>query len=171
MSPAAGSNGGYHKWRGSWLGSADMCDHCGCRDYEPIAELTAEHDEIMNLARSVAVATEDGLADPLEVERLQALLELHTTKEEIGLYPLLLSTGDLEPEVCEAFENEHDDLHQMLTDGVFDQRQYNILVTHIEAEEYGLFPSAMYAFDAELWTKLSEAHHRAMHQLGIEHHH
>lgn len=148
-----------------------MCDHCGCREYEPIAELTAEHDEIMNLARQVSIATEGGLPDPVLVEQLQGLLNLHTAKEETGLYPLLLSTGDLEQDACDHFEQEHNELHEMLRDGLFDQRQYNILVTHIEAEEYGLFPSAMFAFDDVLWQKLADMHHKVVHQMGIAHDH
>lgn len=31
-----------------------MCDHCGCRAYPPIAELTAEHVEILRLAEPLA---------------------------------------------------------------------------------------------------------------------
>lgn len=39
-----------------------MCDHCGCRAYPPIAELTAEHEAILALAEPLAVATRHGHA-------------------------------------------------------------------------------------------------------------
>ena len=35
-----------------------MCDHCGCREYAPIAELTAEHVTILGLAEALAAATD-----------------------------------------------------------------------------------------------------------------
>ena len=34
-----------------------MCDHCGCREYAPIAQLTADHVEILALAETLSSAT------------------------------------------------------------------------------------------------------------------
>ena len=69
-----------------------MCDHCGCREYPPIAELSADHVEILALAEQLATATRHGTpVDAAGRDRLRSLLEVHAAKEEVGLYPLLIA--------------------------------------------------------------------------------
>ena len=73
-----------------------MCDHCGCRAFPPIAELTAEHEEILERGWSVAEAERAGRTPPAgEVYELVGLLDVHVRKEETGLYPELVARGDL----------------------------------------------------------------------------
>ena len=149
-----------------------MCDHCGCREYGPIAELTDDHERILALAWAVAESGRTG-ARYAQAARadLAALLEVHAEKEEIGLYPLLATTGDLGDEQRGALEGEHRDLHRVLAGTSFDRRDYFALAAHIEEEETELFPWAMFGFDDEEWEAMTRAHHEALHRCGVAHGH
>ncbi|HEX2849798.1 MAG TPA: hypothetical protein VHN98_04560, partial [Acidimicrobiales bacterium] len=72
-----------------------MCDHCGCRSFGPIAELTAEHEEILRLAWDLAEAHRNRVpgGEGLAAELL-ARLDVHNVSEEGGLYRLLLEVSD-----------------------------------------------------------------------------
>ncbi len=148
-----------------------MCDHCGCRAFAPIAELTADHERILELAWQVATG------DPEAPERLAArdalvtLLGVHSVKEEIGLYPQLIESGDLAVEDNDRLEEEHREVHEALVADRFDKREYFALAAHIEEEESELFPFAMFAFDEDEWNRMDAAHHEAFHRLGLPHDH
>lgn len=158
-----------------------MCDHCGCREYGPIAELTADHERILELAWRVAESDRDGTdgsdgtdgTDPIAVARaeLAALLAVHAEKEELGLYPLLAATGDLATPQRDALEAEHRDVHEILAHGTFDRRDFFALAAHIEEEEVELFPFAMFGFEDEEWDAMARAHHDALHHAGVAHDH
>jgi hemerythrin-like domain-containing protein len=139
-----------------------VCDHCGCRAFEPIADLTVEHKEILRLAWEVA---EDPVRDGdarLEVrDRLVALLDRHVLKEEIGLYPRLLETADLSDEHVLVLEDEHRAIRRALVDATFDRRDFYALAAHIEEEELELFSSAMLSFDEDVWERLWAVHREA----------
>ena len=142
---------------------ANVCDHCGCRAFPAIAELTAEHETILSLAWPLAEAARRGDAtDPAARDELLAILDAHIAKEETGLYPLLLAAGDLSAETSGTLEDEHRTLRAALTDGVFDRRDYYALAAHIEQEEMELFPAAMFAFDDDEWGELRAIHSDAM---------
>jgi hemerythrin-like domain-containing protein len=139
-----------------------MCDHCGCRSFPPIAELTADHEEILRLAWALAEAARQGtIHDPSVRRELVELLDLHVAKEETGLYPELLGTGDASVEQVARLEEEHRELGRRLAGAVFDRRDYYALAAHIEAEEMELFPAAMFGFDDEEWEATSDAHRAA----------
>lgn len=131
-----------------------MCDHCGCREYEPIAELSSEHESILalawELAESGGVARARGVQD-----ELVALLDGHVAKEETWLYPELVATGDLSVTSSSALEDEHRSLRSTLLSGAFDRRDFYALAAHIEDEELELFPAAMFAFDDDEWARFS----------------
>lgn len=127
-----------------------MCDHCGCREYPPIAQLTAEHEEILRVAWEVA---ERGGVDESDV--LLGMLEVHVAAEETALYPLLVAAGDLDAAHSAELEAEHAGLKATLLDGTFDRRTYYALAAHIEEEEMELFPAAMFGFDDEAWAVLA----------------
>lgn len=136
-----------------------MCDHCGCREFAPIAELTAEHETILDLAWSIAAACHDGRPVPsVEVETMAALLVAHANKEETGLYPELSALGCLEPAQLAELEREHVDLHADLLANRFDRRAYFELAAHIEVEETELFSAARFGFDEPEWDAVSLAH-------------
>lgn len=133
-----------------------MCDHCSCRDNPPIAELSAEHEEILAVAwalseRHRTTGTADG---PLR-DQLMAMLDVHVHAEEAALYPLLAGCGDLDGTTWERLEDEHAELGAALRDGTFDRRAFFELATHIEEEELELFPMAMFAFDDHDWAVLA----------------
>ena len=112
-----------------------MCDHCGCRAFPAIAELTADHETILSLAwRLAEAARRADTTDPTVRDELLAILEAHVVKEETGLYPLLLEVGDLSVETSRTLEDEHRTLRAAMTDGVFDRREYYALAAQIEQE-------------------------------------
>lgn len=149
-----------------------MCDHCGCRAMGPIAELTADHEVILDLAWRVAETTPaDDPARLAARDELVALLDVHSTKEELGLYPLLIRTGDLARERCDVLEEEHRTIHDLLARATFDRRDYFALAAHIEEEEMELFSGALFAFDDEEWEAMEEAHHAALHHHAVDHSH
>lgn len=136
-----------------------MCDHCGCRAFPPIAELTADHETILLLAWSLAEAPRVGQHPDDTVRRdLLTLLDRHVAKEETGLYPALIATGAVSANEVNDLEAEHRDLRGSLTEGVFDRRDFYALAAHIEDEEMELFPAAMLGFDDDEWDATSDAH-------------
>jgi hemerythrin-like domain-containing protein len=139
-----------------------MCDHCGCRAFPPIAELTAEHEKILQRAWAVVEAERAGRTPPAsEVDALVRLLDVHVRKEETGLYPELIARGDLSADQLAELEEEHRELHRALTAANFDRRAYYALAAHIEVEEMELFPAAMFGFDDEEWDAMDGAHRAA----------
>lgn len=149
-----------------------MCDHCGCREFAPIAELTADHVGILELAWGVAEGEpDDPVAQEAMREELLAVLAAHALKEELGLYPLLISTGDLSRERCERLEDEHRSIPDIIGRGEFGRREYFALEAHIEEEEMELFSGARFAFDDDEWEAMAEAHHTALHRVDVDHLH
>jgi hemerythrin-like domain-containing protein len=135
-----------------------VCDHCGCRAFPAIAELTADHETILSLAWRLAEAARRGdTTDPTARDELLAILDAHVVKEETGLYPLLLAAGDLSVETSGTLEDEHRTLRAALTGASFGRRDYYALAAHIEEEEMELFPAAMFAFDDDEWDDLARA--------------
>ena len=56
---------------------------------------------------------------------------------------------------------EHDDLHRWLADGPTGRHvpeALRLLVTHIDDEEYDLFPHIFHALDADQWEEIELAH-------------
>ena len=132
-----------------------MCDHCTCRDFAPIADLSAEHEVILELAWAVAEDPDlHGEGRLARRDALLAILDGHNRKEELGLYPRLLESGDLSARASERLEEEHRVLHVALVGATFDRRDYYALAAHIEEEEMELFSAAMLAFDDDVWHDL-----------------
>lgn len=149
-----------------------MCDHCGCRNFGPIAELTADHEHILELAWRVAEGEwADEGARRMGRDELNRFIDVHALKEETGLYPLLMGTGDLSRADCEVLEEEHREIHGLLERAAFDRRSYYALAAHIEEEEVELFSGAMFAFDDEEWEAMDRANHAALHHHGVHHTH
>lgn len=132
-----------------------MCDHCSCRQHRAIAELSTEHEQILEVAWALSERhRETGVADGPLQEQLGQMLAVHVEAEEVALYPLLVETGGLQPDLCEDLEQEHTDLAAALIAGKFDRRMYFELASHIEQEEMELFPLAMFGFDDDDWEVL-----------------
>lgn len=136
-----------------------MCDHCGCRAFPPIAELTAEHVEILAMAWELAEAARTGHPSaPGVLDNLLALLDLHVVKEEAGLYPELLQVGGLTEEACAELEEEHRLVRAALVSGRFDRREFYELASHIEEEEMELFSAARFNFEEPEWEDMAGVH-------------
>lgn len=135
-----------------------MCDHCSCRDYAPIAELTAEHVRILTIATSLADATRNHQAiDAGRRDELVALLHLHVDKEETGLYPLLLDVASWPSDTFADLEEEHRELFSAIDEERFDHLALYALQRHIEEEEEVLFSAAVFHFDGDTWDDLTAA--------------
>ncbi|MFN8105130.1 MAG: hemerythrin domain-containing protein [Acidimicrobiia bacterium] len=136
-----------------------MCDHCGCRAFAPIAELTEEHERILAMAWALAEAAGNGADPPAdEAEALLALLQVHAAKEERGLYPELVELGELSGQDRGLLEHEHRALRGALEAGAFDRHHYYELANHIEVEETELFSAARFAFEEPEWDAMAAAH-------------
>ena len=136
-----------------------MCDHCGCREYAPIAELTAEHVTILGLAEALAAATDSSRPFPSnDRERLRALLISHARTEELGLYPLLIAQSEDEPGAYDHLEEEHRDVIQAIDSDRFDHLALYALQRHIEEEDEGLFTRSTFYFDGDTWDAMDAAH-------------
>jgi len=139
-----------------------MCDHCGCREYPPIAELSADHVEILALAEQLATATRHGTpVDAAGRDRLRSLLEVHAAKEEVGLYPLLIAQMGEHADAYSHLEEEHRDIARAIDAGCFEHHAFYALQRHVEEEEEILFSSALFWFDGDTWDDL-EAVHRGL---------
>lgn len=137
-----------------------MCDHCGCREFTPVAELTAEHEVILDLAWALAESIRAGEQDLATRDRLLALLDAHVAKEETGLYPMLHELAELSDTALRTLEEEHRDIGEAIRSGHFSRRDYYELSAHIEVEDAELFSSGRFAFDQDDWDDLQDIQDR-----------
>lgn len=144
-----------------------MCEHCGCRQVAPIAELMDEHTALLDEAYEVRKALGEG--DPTKamelLRRLVGHLDQHVHREETGIFPAIRETGEFVEEVDEL-EGEHRDLDAALA-GLdpdapdFAQRVTDLLHTldvHVERENLGVFPVAIVTLGADGWNTIDRAH-------------
>lgn len=144
-----------------------MCDHCGCREVGPTKELTEEHDELLRLAWQVAEAIrEQRNPDPEVLASLIRLHILHSQKEELGLFPLVLESGDCTPELIAELVSEHAEQTATIEAGRFDREAYYALAAHAQVEENEVFPMAMFGFDNTMWDDMERAHRAVEQELG-----
>ena len=145
-----------------------MCDYCGCRFIPPIADLSDEHDRLMDLAYELRRLADAGARDRV-VEIIDgefaSLLRRHTDKEEHGIFTQLRSTGEADPRL-DALTGEHRDIEAQLArvrrgDAGWQEavgRLASDLSGHIIDEEADLFPYAMYELDDTQWDTVAEDH-------------
>jgi hemerythrin-like domain-containing protein len=137
-----------------------MCDYCGCRRSGPTAELAAEHERLLELGDILHTALHDGTDASGVFAELVRLLQIHAAKEEIGLFVHAKASTPL-GERIDALCREHDDLHRWLADGLAGPHvpdALRLLVSHIDDEEYDLFPHIIHALDPEQWEEIELAH-------------
>ncbi|NEA73832.1 hemerythrin domain-containing protein [Streptomyces sp. SID13588] len=138
-----------------------MCEYCGCQSIKAIAELTAEHDSVVDLISDVRAAHQG--ADAAEMARVARLITTillpHTQVEEHGLFPAM---SDEFPEQIAALENEHRHIEKVLgeaADGVpsdpgWPSRLMDALALlreHILKEQDGVFPATLAILTPEQW--------------------
>lgn len=137
-----------------------MCDYCGCRESGPTSELADEHVRLLELANELHAALHAGTAATAAFDDFLRLLQMHAAKEEVGLFVHAKSSTPLGPQI-DALCREHDDLHRWLADGFGGAdvpAALRLLATHIDDEEYDLFPHIIHALDPEQWDEIELAH-------------
>lgn len=145
-----------------------MCEHCGCRQVPPIAELMDEHTALLDEAYEVRKTLAEG--DPVAamdlLTTLVGHLDQHIHREETGIFPALRETGEFVQEVDEL-EGEHRDFDAALAalDDVhapdFAHRVTRLLHSldlHVERENLGVFPVSIVALGARGWDTVARAH-------------
>jgi hemerythrin-like domain-containing protein len=144
-----------------------VCEYCGCRQVEPLADLMDEHLRLLEIAGDLRRALEAGdLAGAAALRAaLVDLLTVHTRREEAGIFTALRDQGDYVDEV-DALEGEHVTLDQAVAaldlaapdavasfDGVVAD-----LSDHIDKENLGIFPVAVVTLGATGWEVVERAH-------------
>src|SRR6185312_7190741 len=137
-----------------------MCDYCGCRRSGPTAELASEHETLNAMGDRLHAALHDGTDASALFAEFVRLLQMHAAKEEIGLFVQAKASTPLGAQI-DALCREHDDLHRWLADGLGGPHvaeALRLLVTHIDDEEYDLFPHIINVLDPEQWDEIELAH-------------
>lgn len=159
-----------------------MCDYCGCRDAGPTAELAREHESLLaasdriedliddiptHIAAHISLATvgadtDTGMETDTDgiIAAFAAALERHAEREDLGIFERA-AANPLLAERVEALVGEHAELRRLIgpysTVGQL-QAGFRLLRTHIEDEEYDLFPHIFHMFDPEDWDEVELAH-------------
>jgi hemerythrin-like domain-containing protein len=147
-----------------------VCDYCGCQDLPAIAQLTAEHDVLVNLSGQARRALQAGdLETAAERTRaMAAILAPHSTVEEEALFP---------PMAAEFGEHVHGLLseHRLIEGVLLESAQrtpddpawpgrlegaLDVLREHILKEQDGLFPAALVALDPAQWDQVEAVRSR-----------
>lgn len=148
-----------------------MCEYCGCQEsVRAIAELTTEHDVVVDLAGRAAAACREGDVDAAGAlaRRIHRVLQPHTAVEEHGLFPAL--AGDF-PDHVEELEREHRMIDSVLHEATAGTPRdpswparlldaLHLLREHILREQDGVFPAALAVLDADGWERVDEVRRR-----------
>lgn len=139
-----------------------MCSYCGCRALTEIADLTAQHESLINATGPLrkAAAAQDQDAIKIHIASLVAILDPHTSQEELGVFAELKKRAEFTEHV-NTLCAEHDYLHSLfarVAAGEMDLAETAIaaLRDHIEKEENGLFPAAAVEIEGPLWQELAD---------------
>jgi hemerythrin-like domain-containing protein len=143
-----------------------MCEHCGCRGVEPIAELMDEHYALLDEAHLVrrALAAGDRPTALAHLRRLVAHLEVHVGREEHGIFAALREQGEFLDEVY-LLEREHVgfDAGIAALDPSGPDFEHDVsgllreLDDHVERENLGIFPVSVVTLHAAGWELVDRA--------------
>jgi hemerythrin-like domain-containing protein len=144
-----------------------MCDHCGCRQIEPIGELMDEHTSLLDAASDITIALGRGEASHAadQVRRFATRLTSHVRREEDGIFTALRDSGEFLEEVT-ALEEEHRDFDTLLAELDPGGEEFAGQVTflfatlaeHIERENVGVFPVSVVTLGADGWNTITRVH-------------
>ncbi|HET8560987.1 MAG TPA: hemerythrin domain-containing protein [Marmoricola sp.] len=144
-----------------------MCEYCGCRQVEPLAELMDEHVALLDLGGDVrrSLSAGDRQTALALLRRFAEHLASHVRREERGIFTALRSSGEYLEEV-DQLEGEHVDLDKRLAALELDspdlaaelERLLMQLTEHVEREDLGIFPVSVVTLDAAGWETVTRAH-------------
>lgn len=144
-----------------------MCEYCGCRQIEPLAELMDEHLGLLDVASEVEIALRhrDNAGALERLGRLADLLDRHVRREEDGVFTALKETGEFLEEVAEL-EQEHQDFDADIArldpaDPAFADTVrllFAHLSDHIDKEDLGIFPVSVVTLGARGWDTVARVH-------------
>ena len=144
-----------------------MCEHCGCRGVEPLAELMDEHLRLLELGGDVRreLVAGDRAAAMAGLEVVGRLLDRHVGREERGVFTALKDQGEF-VEAVEELETEHltfdAQIRALDPDAAdFGDRVMELLEElslHIAKENLGIFPVAVVTLGATGWETVGRAH-------------
>ena len=157
--------------------AATMCEHCGCRGVEPIAELMDEHLALLELSGEIRRRLAAGEHDAVRrlLAELDDKLTRHVGREERGVFTAMKDQGDF-VDAVEELEREHVSLDLQLhtldlgaadvVDSV--QALLDELSRHIDKENLGVFPVAVVSLGARGWDTITDAHEHEPSFLAID---
>jgi hypothetical protein len=144
-----------------------MCEHCGCRGVQPIADLMDEHYEMLDLSGEIRRRLDGGdrAAASSGLAELGRLLLPHARREERGVFAALREKGEFVEEVADlesdhlAFDEALSELDPEAADfGVQVHALLADLSVHIDRENVGIFPVTVVSLGAEGWEIVARAH-------------
>lgn len=144
-----------------------MCEYCGCRQVEPLADLMDEHLRLLEITGDLRRDLDAGDHSAAAAKRTELvdLLGAHTRREEAGIFAALRAQGDYVDEV-DALEGEHVSLDRAVAALDLDapdavetlDRVVADLSDHIDKENLGIFPVAVVTLGATGWEVVERAH-------------
>jgi hemerythrin-like domain-containing protein len=155
------------------VGRRPICEYCGCRQIEPLAELMDEHLALLDLATDVEIALrDDDRPRALEtMRRLADLLDRHVRREEDGVFTALKEAGPAHTDEAvldelSDLEREHVDFRARIAaldpaDPSFDTAVPALvrhLSEHIDREDLGIFPVTVVTLGAQGWDTIAAVH-------------
>lgn len=143
-----------------------MCEHCGCRGNDAIAELMDEHEALLDEGHQLrrVLATGDREGALVHLRRLVAHLDTHVRREEDGIFAALRAAEEYVDEV-ELLEAEHDAFDTAIAEldpsgGDF-ERAVSVLLAeldeHVGRENLGIFPASVVTLRADGWELVAHA--------------
>jgi hemerythrin-like domain-containing protein len=146
-----------------------MCEYCGCRGNDAIAELMDEHYALLDEAHLVrhAMAAGDREGALTHLRSLVGHLDTHVRREEEGIFTALRDQDEYVEEV-ELLEKEHSAFDAAIADldpesPDFEQAVSMLFVEldeHVERENLGIFPASVVTLGAQGWQKVDQARTR-----------
>jgi hemerythrin-like domain-containing protein len=144
-----------------------VCEHCGCRGVEPIAQLMDEHFDLLDLSstarRLLAAGDRPGAWSVLGT--IAQRLDEHVRREEAGVFRALLDQEEF-VDAIQELESEHlafdETISELGLDGVDLEARVGTLLDelslHIDKENLGIFPIAVVTLNAAGWATVTAAH-------------
>lgn len=142
-----------------------MCDYCDCRSHPAIATLSEDHEALLEqlaLLRRAITADDPGVARAI-LEQLHAVLDVHASREERGVFRELVA-ADVDADYVGDFHDDHDAIHAYLREARSPAwrdaaRAFAALLEdHIRREETDLFPAAHQLLQPHQWDAVDAAH-------------